>query len=56
MLARSDVDCGFDIDITVAFRVSVHGCLNITRDFSLHGRLPGIYIPYVYMEAATVNP
>ena len=27
---------------TVVSRVSAHGCLNITRDFGPHGRLPGI--------------
>lgn len=32
---------------TVVSRVSVHGCLNITRDFDPHGHLPGIKIPYV---------
>ena len=31
---------------TVVSRVSAHGRLNITRDFGLHGRLPGIKIPY----------
>ena len=34
--------------------VSTHGHLNIARDFGLHRRLPGIKIPYVFMEAATV--
>ena len=38
---------------TVVSRVSAHGRLNITRDFGPHGRLPGIKIPYVYIEAAT---
>ena len=41
---------------TVVSRVSAHGCLNITRDFGPHGRLPGIKIPYVCIEAATVAP
>ena len=40
-------------DHTVVSRVSAHGCLNITRDFCLHRRLPGIKIPY---EAATLTP
>ena len=31
-------------DITVVFRVSAHGCLNITCDFGPHGCLPGIKI------------
>ena len=30
------------ISITVVSRVSTHGHLNITHDFGLHGRLPGI--------------
>ena len=30
--------------------------INITRDFGPHGRLPGIKIPYVCIEAATVTP
>ena len=41
---------------TVVSRVSAHGRLNITHDFGPHGRLPGIKIPYVYIEAATVAP
>ena len=43
-------------DITVVSWVSVHGCLNIIRDFGPHGRLPGIKIPYVCIEAATLTP
>ena len=31
----------FSIDAHV-FRVSAHECLNITHDFGLHGRLPGV--------------
>ena len=43
--------------ITVVSRVSAHGHINIlTCDFGLHGRLPGIKIPYVCIEAATVAP
>ena len=33
-----------------------HWCLNITRDFGPHGRLPRIKVPYVCIEAATVAP
>ena len=40
---------------TVGCWVSTHGRLNITREFSLHGRLPGIKIPYACIEAATVT-
>ena len=40
---------------TVVSRVSTHGRLNITRDFGPHGRLPGIKIPYICIEAATVT-
>jgi hypothetical protein len=40
--------------------VSAHGRLNITRNFGPHGCLPGIYmymyLPYVYIEAATLTP
>ena len=43
-------------NITIVSRVSAHGHLNITRDFGPHGRLPGIKIPYVCIEAATVTP
>ena len=32
--------------------VSAHECLNITRDFGLHGHLPGIKTPYICVEAA----
>ena len=42
--------------ITVVSQVSVHGHLNITRDFGPHGRLPRIKIPYVCIEASTVAP
>ena len=42
--------------IAVVSWVSAHGRLNITRDFGLHGCLPGIKIPYVCIEAATVAP
>ena len=45
----------FDLNIiTVVSRLSAHGRLNVhvTRDFGLHGGLPGIKIP----EAATVAP
>ena len=42
--------------ITVVSRVSAQGHLNITHDFGPHGRLPGIKIPYVCIEAATVAP
>ena len=42
--------------LTVVSRVSAHGCLNMTHDFGLHGRLPGIKIPYVCIEAAIVAP
>ena len=41
---------------TVVSWVSAHGCLNITRDFGPHGRLPGIKLPYFCIEAATVAP
>ena len=41
---------------TVVSRVSTHGHLNITRNFGPHGRLPGIKIPYICIEAATVAP
>jgi hypothetical protein len=41
---------------TVVSRVSVHWRLNITRVFGLHGRLPRLYLPYVYIEAATLTP
>ena len=44
------------IIITVVSRVSAHGCLNIIHDFGLYGHLPGIKIPYVCIEAATVAP
>ena len=30
-----------DIIITVVSQVSAHGCLNIHRNFGLHGYLPG---------------
>ena len=36
--------------------VSTHGRLNMTHDFGPHGRLPGIKIQYVCIEAATVTP
>ena len=32
----------------------MHGHLYIIRNFGLHGRLPGIKIPYVCIEAATL--
>jgi hypothetical protein len=41
---------------TVVSRVNTHGRLNITHDFGPHGRLPGIKIPYVCIEAAIVTP
>ena len=41
---------------TVVSRVSAHGRLNIIHDFGPHGCLPGIKIPYVCIEAATVAP
>ena len=41
---------------TIVSQVSAHGCLNISRDFGPHGCLPGIKIPYVCIEAATVAP
>ena len=34
--------------------VSAHGYFSVTRDFGLHGRLPGIKIPYICIEAATM--
>ena len=44
-----------DIGVITYSVVSCTGCLhvNITCDFGLHGRLPGIY---VCIEAATVAP
>ena len=36
--------------------ICADGCLNITRDFVLHGRLPGIKLPYICIEAAIVAP
>ena len=50
------VSWGSAIVYTVVSQVSAHGRLNITRDFGPHGRLPGIKIPYVCIEAATVAP
>ena len=41
---------------TVVSWVSVHGPLNITRDFGPHERLPGIKISYICIEAATLTP
>ena len=41
---------------SVPRRVSAHGRLNITHDLGPHGRLPGIKIPYICIEAATVAP
>ena len=41
---------------TVVSWVSAHGRLNIPRNFGPHGRLPGIKLPYVCIEAATVAP
>lgn len=43
--------------ITVVSRVSTYGHFNVTRDFGPHayGWLPGIKIPYVCIEAATVK-
>ena len=41
---------------TVVSRVSAHRCLNITSNFGPHGHLPGIKIPYVCIEVATVVP
>ena len=40
--------------ITVVSRVSAHGRLSITSDFGPYGYLPGIKIPYVCIETATV--
>ena len=37
-------------------QVSAHRCLNIARDIGLHGRLPGMLIAYICMEAATLTP
>ena len=45
-----------NIRYTVVSRLSAHGRLNITCDFGLDGHLPGIKIPYVCIEAATVAP
>ena len=38
--------------------VSAHayGYLNVTHYFGLHGCLPGIKIPYICIEVATVAP
>ena len=41
---------------TVVSRVSAHEHLNITHEFGPHGHLPGIKIPYVCIEAATLTP
>ena len=41
---------------TIVSWVSAHGYLNITHDFGLHGRLPGIKILYTCIEVATVAP
>ena len=40
--------------ITIVSRVSTHERLNITRNFGLHGCLPGTKMPYICIEAATV--
>ena len=40
---------------TVVSQVSTYGHLSITCNFGPHGRLPGIKIPYVCIEAATVT-
>ena len=40
----------------VVSRVSTLGRLNVTHDFGLHRCSPGINIPYVCIEAATVVP
>ena len=63
VVLRTEVHALYDLyihlimmHITVVSRVSAHGRLNITRDFGPHGHLPGIKIPYVCIEAATVAP
>ena len=40
---------------TIVSWVSAHGSFNMNRNFGLHGCLPGIKIPYVCIEAATVR-
>jgi hypothetical protein len=40
---------------TVVSQVSAHGHLNITHDFGPYGRLPGIYLPFICIEAATLT-
>ena len=52
----SDPVCISSRVYTVVSQVSTHGHLNITHNFGPHGRLPGIKIPYVCIEAATVAP
>ena len=42
--------------VTVVSRVSAHRRLNITRDFGSLRCLPAVKIPYICMEATTLNP
>ena len=42
------------LTLTVVYWVNAHGCLNITRDFGLHGHLLRIKNPYICIEAAAV--